>query len=163
MNKAFLWGLLIAFLLLVGTCQSENRPSALAVSSRQIELFNSQLDTLHEEIIASRSPGGFALLALILSVAVPITLGVILLCRSEQAAIHSDEVIRQMARHGLTSKLIETEKLLDKPQSQPRPQILKFPTLSQKRGLPGPKRVLPAAEDGDDDDDGKAIPILPTD
>ena len=40
----------------------------------------------------------------------PIVLGVILLCRSERSAIHSDEIIRQVARHGLTSKLIEAEK-----------------------------------------------------
>jgi hypothetical protein len=71
MIRVFLFALLIGSLLIVGNHELRERPSASAINARQIELFNSQLDTLHEEVAASRGPGGFAWLALIASIGVP--------------------------------------------------------------------------------------------
>ena len=125
MKGAFYLGLLISLIALLGSCLNTDRPSALGMT--QLNLLNRQMDLLHEEVAASQTPSGYSMLALVLSVAVPLMLGVILLCRAERSAIHSDEIIRQMARHGLSSRLIETEKLLSaqqiQPSSEPRPSL----------------------------------------
>ena len=122
MKTALLWAAVILFVLLVVHCESENSPSSLALS-RQVDSLNTQLDVLHEEIAASRSPDGFALLALLVSIGLPVVLAVMLLFRAEKTALHNDEIVRQIARHGLTSRLIETEKLLDHAQASSRNKI----------------------------------------
>ena len=105
-------------------------------------------------LAVSRSPDGFALLALLVSIGLPLVLAVILLFRAEKTALHNDEIIRQIARHGLTNRLIETERLLDHSQTSPRNKILKLvqPKQWQRSGLPDSSD----SQDGDSEDEEDA-------
>jgi len=148
---------LFLFMLMVGTCESggnDKTPSSSAISSRQVEIINSQLDALHEEVAACRSPGDWALLALVISVAVPLVLAVVLLFRAEKTALHNDEIIRHVARTGLMPELIDAERLLDggNQKALPPPSV---PLLTKQKRESVEESSKPAEDTSDDPGDNE--------
>jgi hypothetical protein len=103
-----------AYLLLAGAagdllwiwtcCSGFSRPSD--VTAEQIHIINTQLNALQEMMASISSSRGWALLLFAGSVLVPIVLGVLLLYRADQTRIHSDEVLNQAARDGLTGDMV---------------------------------------------------------
>jgi len=101
--------------------------SALDMGRQQLEAMQMQMNAQQELAVGTGPPITLALLAVVVSVAVPITLAVLLLRSAERTALHNDEIIRQVARHGLTREMIETERLLNAriadPPRLPRPRF----------------------------------------
>jgi len=148
---------LFIFMLMVGTCESGgtgNTPSPSGISSRQVEIMNAQIDTLHEEIAACRSPGDWSLLGLVISVAVPLVLAVVLLFRAEKTALHNDEIIRHVARTGLMPELIDAERLLDggNQKALPPPSV---PLLTKQKRESVEESSKPAEDTSDDPGDNE--------
>lgn len=151
-------GVLFLFLLMIGTCEpgnTGNTPSPSAISSRQVEIINSQIDALHEEVAACRSPGDWALLAMVISVAVPLILAVVLLLRAEKTALHNDEVIRHLARTGLMPELIDAERLLDGSNSQKALPPVSMPLLTKQKRESVEESKKPAGDTSDDPGDNE--------
>jgi len=147
---------LFLFMVMLGTCESggnDKPPSPSAISSRQIEMLNSQINALHEEIAACRTPTDWALLALVISVAVPLVLAVVLLLRAERTSLHNDEIIRHVARTGLMPELIDAERLLDgnRQKALPPPSV---PLLNSQRRESKESRK-PAGDSSDDPGDNE--------
>lgn len=118
MNRKAVLVLSLVFLAvpLIGTCSSHwAHPSN--VTSDQIQMINTQLDTLHEQIAAVDSGGVWLLLVLGSSILSPVILAVFLLFRADRMAIHNDEILQQLDQHGITSEIIDTLRLLQKPRT----------------------------------------------
>lgn len=115
-----LWGLIPAggvLLVMMSLCRPDvpSRPSD--VTAEQIQLIQAQANAL-EERLAAGSGSGLSALAFAVSVLGPIALAVWLLHRSDQTALHHDEIIRQVTRLGLTQEILDVSRLLQvRPQS----------------------------------------------
>ena len=115
MNKNVLrWGLVLGAMLLIVMCRSGLSPPS-DVTAEQLHVIDTQLDTLHEGIVAMRSPGGWLVLAFAASILVPVVLSVLVLWQADHSALHSDEIIQQVARHGLDRKVLNSNRLLKPP------------------------------------------------
>jgi hypothetical protein len=112
------WVLVISVLLLaisiVGFSSScSSQPTE--VTPEQIKVINSQLDTLHEEVAAANSGGAWLVLVLAATIFAPIFLAMLILVQADRTAIHSDEVLLQLGRHGLGSEIVDASRVLQKP------------------------------------------------
>ncbi len=94
-------------LAVLGPCLSTGPPPVdPRVVQHQLELVNTTLDALHEEVAAARSPSSWPFALFIGSILAPLGAGIWLLWRCERSVIGHDAVIRTMIRAGLQESVI---------------------------------------------------------
>jgi len=109
----------------MGSCIRTGRPEGSEqITWQQLRLVTSQLEALQEQVAAIGAPRGWALLAFVVSLLGPTAIALVLLWRAERAAIHTSELLVEIVRYGLTSRLLEAQNRraeLSEPSSLARP------------------------------------------
>jgi len=119
---AGLLGVLL-MLMLLGTCSTHFNPPS-DVTAEQLHVINTQVDTLHEEIVATRRPDAWLILVFAASILVPIGLAVWLLWHAEKTTLGRDEIFHVAIQHRLIPDMVNAAlKLQD---------LKKTPTLSDR-------------------------------
>lgn len=119
----------LAICTLLAGCSS--RPAE--ITPEQIRIVNAQMDALHEQIAAASSGGAWLVLVCSLTIFAPIVLALVILIQADRIAIHHDEIFRQLHRHGLTSEIIDTGRLLEKPAASQLPGVTHLKLIGSNR------------------------------
>jgi len=125
--------------LVMGSCMRTGGPEGSEqITWQQLRLVTTQLEALQEQVAATGAPRGWALLAFIVSLLGPAAIALGLVWRAERAAIHTSELLVEIVRYGLPSRLIDASRLLEAQNRRAEP-----PEASSLTSPPEPKTNLP--------------------